>query len=427
MSLAAPLIEVESIGKRFAMRADKHRGYAMRDLLREAVFGGTSTNELRTDEFWAVQDVSFQVGRGDAVGIIGRNGAGKSTLLRMIAGLLQPDAGYVKARGRLQALIALGTGFSPELSGRDNVLNSAAIHGLSRKKIDHLFDEIIDFAELEDFIDSPTGTYSSGMLARLGFAVAVHMDPEVLLIDEILGVGDIGFQNKCQVRMRQLQASGVTLLLVSHNNAAVLQMCSSAIWLNEGRVGAIGPAQKVVDAYVAHMDALDAQRRIRSEARRVDADRVRQKDPVEQTAYGFFMNDATELHDYRCSMCNAHGGACDTFQMHDAVQFDISFDLKAPPTALKVGLVLYHEDGSRMAVITSSEHGLFDTFQGTSVKLTIDIPDLSLRPGNYLAVTPIQEGQSFLWRHVAARFTIEGDRMVSLGRVHLANTMTLAP
>ena len=427
MSLDAPLIEVESIGKRFAMHADKHRGYALRDLLRDAIFGGKKTRELRTDEFWAVQDVSFQVGRGDAIGIIGRNGAGKSTLLRMIAGLLQPDAGHVTTRGRLQALIALGTGFSPELSGRDNVLNSAAIHGLSRKNIDARFDEIVDFAELEDFIDSPTGTYSSGMLARLGFSVAVHMDPEVLLIDEILGVGDIGFQNKCQVRMRQLQASGVTLLLVSHNNAAVLQMCSSAIWLNEGRVGAIGPSQTVVDAYVAHLDSLAAQRRIRSEAKRVQADRVQQKDPVEQTAYGFFMNDAIELQGYRCSMCNDQGTQSDAFKMHDATVFNIAFDLASPPTALKVGLVVYHEDGSRMAVVTSSEHGLFDGFIKTHVEMTITIPDLNLRPGSYLAVTPIQDGQSFLWRNVAARFTIEGDRMVSLGRVHLANTMRLAP
>ena len=416
-----PLIEVKNLGKRFARRADKHRDYALRDLIRDVFRGQRSEPALRKDEFWAVRDVNFRVDSGDAVAVIGRNGAGKSTLLRMIAGLLQPDSGKVHVRGRVQALIALGTGFSKVLSGRENVLNGAVIQGMGRAEIARKFDDIVEFAELEDFIDSPVGTYSSGMRARLGFALAVHLDPEILLIDEILGVGDIAFQNKCQVRMRQMQAKGVTVVLVSHSNTAVVQMCSSAVWLHEGCVKSIGASKDVVEEYVSFLDALDSQKRIRQEEKRVKSGRVRSRSSVEQTVYGFFMNDATELTNYQCSLDGGKGVCNDEFDTHDSMVINIGFTLKHEPANLKVGIIIFHEDGTRIAVMTTSESDDLSSIRGQMLTLQFHIDDLCLRAGNYVLVTPVQDGQSFLWRNEAARFTIRGDREPSLGQIHLAN------
>ena len=418
-----PLIEVADLGKRYAMHANKHRDYAFRDLIRDVFSGRKAIDHLRTDEFWAVRDVSFRVDRGDAVAVIGRNGAGKSTLLKMIAGLLKPDAGRVAIRGRVQALISLGTGFSGGLSGRENILNGAAIQGLTRRQITRRFDDIVEFSELEDFIDSPVGTYSSGMTARLGFALAVHLEPEILLIDEILGVGDIAFQNKCQVRMRQMQADGVTVLLVSHSNTAVVQMCSTAVWLHEGCVHGIGESKQVVEQYVKFLDGLDAQRRIRAEKRRVEKSRVDTASDIEQTPYGFFMNNPNELSDFTCDVTGGKGAARDEFEMHNSIAFRIHFKLAHIPLNLKVGLILFHEDGTRIAVMTTTESAALDGLQRQEIGIRFDIPDLCLRPGNYVVVIPIQDGQSFLWRHEAAKFTVRGDREASLGRVHLQHTV----
>jgi ABC-type polysaccharide/polyol phosphate transport system ATPase subunit len=419
-----PLIEVADLGKRYAMRANKHRGYAFRDLIRDVFSSRKAIDRLREDEFWAVRDVSFRVDRGDAVAVIGRNGAGKSTLLKMIAGLLKPDAGRVAIRGRVQALISLGTGFSQGLSGRENILNGAAIQGLTRREITRRFDDIVEFAELEDFIDSPVGTYSSGMTARLGFSLAVHLEPEILLIDEILGVGDIAFQNKCQVRMRQMQADGVTVLLVSHSNTAVVQMCSTAVWLHEGCVRGLGPAKDVVEQYVEFLDELESQRRIRTASKRVDKKRVRSDSGIEQTPYGFFMSNPAELSKYECRMDGGKGSGLDEFDIHDPVAFRLTFHLAHVPSNLKIGFVIFHEDGTRMVVMTSAEGSSLEGFHQQDVDVRLEVTDLCLRPGNYLLVTPIQDGQSFLWRNIASRFTIRGDRASSLGRVHLRHTLS---
>ncbi|HZD11294.1 MAG TPA: ABC transporter ATP-binding protein, partial [Candidatus Binatia bacterium] len=193
-----------------------------------------------TEHFWALRDVSFTVQRGEMVGVIGVNGAGKSTLLRLIGGVGQPDKGQVQTRGRIGALLDLGAGFHPDLSGRENVLVSGVISGLTRQEVLDRFDAIVDFAELAAFIDSPLRTYSTGMQMRLAFAVAVHIEPEILLIDEVLAVGDIAFQNKCLDRIAQFKRKGSTVLLVSHEASLVKKLCDRAIWLREGRIVAQG-------------------------------------------------------------------------------------------------------------------------------------------------------------------------------------------
>jgi lipopolysaccharide transport system ATP-binding protein len=199
--------------------------------------------------FWALKDISFEINRGEIVGIIGRNGAGKSTLLKILTRITEPTSGEAIIDGRVGALLEVGTGFHPELTGRENIFMNGAILGMKRIEIISKLDEIVAFAEVEEFLDTPVKRYSSGMYVRLAFAVAAHLDPEILLVDEVLAVGDIGFQKKCLGKMNQVAKAGRTVLLVSHNMGAISQLTNSAIWLEDGTVNLMGDTRVVVDAY----------------------------------------------------------------------------------------------------------------------------------------------------------------------------------
>jgi len=203
------------------------------------------------EQFWALRHVSFCIQRGRTVGVVGRNGAGKSTLLRLIAGVGRPDEGRIEVNGQVRALLNLGAGFHPELTGRENLVIHGVIGGLTRRQVADRSDAIIEFAELEDFIDSPLRTYSSGMQMRLAFSIAIHSSPELLLIDEVLAVGDVAFQRKCLDRIAHLKAKGCTIILVTHDVNTVEQLCEQAVWLRAGRVEAYGPSETVVSRYLS--------------------------------------------------------------------------------------------------------------------------------------------------------------------------------
>ena len=200
---------------------------------------------------WALRDVSFHVPQGEAVGIIGRNGAGKSTLLKILSRVTAPTTGVIKAKGRVSSLLEVGTGFHPELTGRENTFLNGAILGMSRGEVRRKFDEIVDFSGVEQFIDTPVKRYSSGMYVRLAFAVAAHLEPEILIVDEVLAVGDTAFQKKCLGKMEDVAHAGRTVLLVSHNMSAIADLCSSAFWLEKGRIVQTGSARAVVGAYLS--------------------------------------------------------------------------------------------------------------------------------------------------------------------------------
>jgi len=211
----------------------------------------SDTNHQSQDNYiWALKDVSFEVKRGEVVGIIGRNGAGKSTLLKILARITDPTEGYAEVRGRVGSLLEVGTGFHPELTGRENIYLSGAVLGMKKKEIDKKFDEIVEFAEIEKFIDTPIKHYSSGMYIRLAFAVAAHLEPEILLVDEILAVGDTAFQRKCLGKMENVAKEGRTVLFVSHNMAAIENLCSKAILLNNGCITNIGDTRSVIQTYL---------------------------------------------------------------------------------------------------------------------------------------------------------------------------------
>ncbi|MFM2431448.1 MAG: hypothetical protein RLZZ511_2661 [Cyanobacteriota bacterium] len=243
-----PVVQVEQLGKRYRrMHSDRPR------TIMEAALAGF--RKLRAAEtFWALQDVSFSVLPGEMVGVLGHNGAGKSTLLQILSGIVRPDTGRVQVTGRMGALLDLGSGFHEDLTGRENVYINAIIGGLTRRETTKRFDQILEFAELEAFIDNPLRTYSAGMQMRLGFAVAIHTNPDVLFIDEFLSVGDLAFQAKCLDRILELKRNGCAIVLISHNPDQVKQLCDRAIWLDQGQIRQIGEPSLIVPQYVSQMN-----------------------------------------------------------------------------------------------------------------------------------------------------------------------------
>src|SRR5437764_3376413 len=235
-----------------------YRRYARRKqfaTLKSALLTGSLIQDLRPEEkFPALQDVSFVVPAGKTYGIIGRNGSGKSTALKLVAGITRPTSGTVSVTGRISALIELGAGFHPEISGRENVFINGIMLGLSKREIQNRFREIVEFAELQEFIDAPVKTYSSGMYMRLGFAVAIHVDPDVLLVDEVLAVGDEGFTHKCLDKFGEVKRRGKTILLVTHSLGLVERFCDEALWLDAGKVRGEGDPKRVVDAYLMDVE-----------------------------------------------------------------------------------------------------------------------------------------------------------------------------
>jgi ABC-type polysaccharide/polyol phosphate transport system ATPase subunit len=243
------VISVEQISKKFCRDLKHSLFYGICDIATDLVGGRRKSDVLRGEEFWALKDVTFQLRRGEALGLVGANGAGKSTLLRIISGLIKPDIGCVRVRGRLAPLIALGAGFNPILTGRENIYANMSILGLSTGEIKKRFDDVIDFAEIWDAIDAPVQTYSSGMAARLGFACAIYTEPEILLIDEVLAVGDIKFRAKCYRRLDELRQKGTSFILVNHNPQAILNVCESAIYLSKGQLLAFGKTVTIIEQY----------------------------------------------------------------------------------------------------------------------------------------------------------------------------------
>ena len=233
-------IEFWKVSKRFQLQ----EGRTLREFM-PALFRGKAWAE----PFYALRDVTFSMDRGETMAIIGRNGCGKSTVLKLIAGVMAPTAGEVRVAGRVSPLIELGACFHPDLTGRENVHLNASLLGMSSREVNERFDEIVDYAELREFIDTPVKRYSSGMYVRLAFAVAVHSDPEVLLVDEVLSVGDAFFQEKCLKRMHDFQTRGTSILVVSHDLDLIADFCERAIWLEHGRVVADGPARTIVRQY----------------------------------------------------------------------------------------------------------------------------------------------------------------------------------
>jgi lipopolysaccharide transport system ATP-binding protein len=243
------ILSVNGVSKKFCRDLKRSLFYGIQDITSEILGLREKSENLRPKEFWALKDVSFQLRRGQALGLVGKNGSGKSTLLRIIAGLIKPDTGTVEVKGQVAPLIALGAGFNPILTGRENIYANMSILGLSKKEIDERFDEVVDFAEIGDAIDAPVQSYSSGMAARLGFACAIHTEPDIILIDEVLAVGDSKFKTKCYRKLHDLRQKQKSFIMVSHSSHAISTVCESAVYLQNGKKILSGDTISVINKY----------------------------------------------------------------------------------------------------------------------------------------------------------------------------------
>jgi ABC-type polysaccharide/polyol phosphate transport system ATPase subunit len=374
-----------------------YRKYARRKqfaTLKSALLKGSLIQDLRPEEtFPALQGVSFNVPAGRTYGIIGRNGSGKSTALKLVAGIAKPTTGTVKVRGRISALIELGAGFHPEISGRENVFINGIMLGLTKRQVTQRFDQIVEFAELQEFIDAPVKTYSSGMYMRLGFAVAIHVDPDVLLVDEVLAVGDESFTHKCLDKFGEFKRRGKTILLVTHSLPLVERFCDEALWLNNGKIRGAGDPKRVVGAYLIDVERTEEKELATTEARaQVDASAERDAVPAaagspgQDTAY--VPEDMTRVVEGRwgsreieitgVTLMGESGEAAHIFQSGERVAIHLNVRSHEPNHDFVFGVGLYSADGiTCYGTNTYLEDYTSEEIHGDGeVVLTIDSLDL---------------------------------------------------
>jgi lipopolysaccharide transport system ATP-binding protein len=348
---------------------------------RPRTFEQTFTRGLRrrkpVGRFWALRDVSFDLTAGEMVGVIGRNGSGKSTLLRLIGGVGRPDEGSVKVNGRIGALLELGAGFHLDLTGRENIFICGLVAGLTRREVEQRFDAIIAFAELEEFIDNPLRTYSSGMQMRLAFSVAVHTEPEILLIDEVLAVGDIAFQNKCLERINQFRANGCAMLFVSHDPTQIRQLCDKALWLRSGQVAAYGDPANVVEQYVAEMTQ-ETKRRTPAEL------------PIARTAFGTELRiNENRLGSLEMEITNVHllnqiGVPITEINSGEALRIEIEYHAPIPIDAPIFSATISDEREDSLFLDTSTAAaGLTLPILCGQGRISLQLERLDLNSGQY--------------------------------------------
>ncbi|HEY5610610.1 MAG TPA: ABC transporter ATP-binding protein [Thermoanaerobaculia bacterium] len=355
----------------------------------------------------ALTNVSFDVSRGEAFGIIGRNGSGKSTLLKLISGILKPTEGTVVVDGRISALIELGAGFHPEISGRENIYINGIMLGLSRKEIDQRFDKIVDFAGIGEFLDQPVKTYSSGMYVRLGFAVAVHVDPDILLIDEVLAVGDEEFSQKCIAKIQEMKYRGVTMLFVTHQLALVQNLCDRALWLDYGQVAALGNPVRVVDAYLQQVSGVRAEPE--PEAEEVVEERPR--DPLEEERWG-----SGELLLSRVAITDLKGRELVALGPSTPVIVEMEVKVRAPQEDFVFGVGIFHADGTCVYGTNTDIEGWVPENLESDARVRFVVTSLDLTAGTYRldAAVHTRSGRAYDYRRGALRFVV-GSRIHDIG------------
>jgi ABC-type polysaccharide/polyol phosphate transport system ATPase subunit len=357
-----PLIELRHVARRFTKKLD--RGRSFQDLFVRLLRRPRSSR----DEFWPLRDLTLTVNQGDCIGVIGPNGSGKSTLLKLITGILPPTRGDVVVRGRVSSLLELGAGFQHDLTGRENVYLNGSIYGLSRAEMTQRIDQIIAYAGLGDFIDTPVKHYSSGMYVRLGFAVAIHTSPDLLLVDEVLAVGDVHFQNRCMESIYRFRHAGGTLLLVSHDLGTIQSLCNRALWIDDGVVAAEGAPADVVMAYKQHMADLE-------EAEKGDAPHQRVGDGQR---WGTLEVEITGVE-----LCSNQGSARTTFNTGDTLTIRLYYSCHQSVERPVFGFGISHQNGVHLFGPNTKFAALqIDRLSGSGA-ITYTIPNLPLLEGQY--------------------------------------------
>jgi lipopolysaccharide transport system ATP-binding protein len=378
MSPAA--IKVENLGKQYRIGGTRAAYRTFRESVTEAaqapfrraakLLRGQAYGAAELDEsIWALKDVCLEVGRGEVVGIIGRNGAGKSTLLKVLSRITEPTEGRAEIHGRVGSLLEVGTGFHHELTGGENIYLNGAILGMKRAEIASKFDDIVEFAEIGKFINTPVKHYSSGMYVRLAFAVAAHLEPEILLVDEVLAVGDAAFQRKCLGKMGDISGEGRTVLLVSHNMTSIVKLCEHAIWLDDGRVRAVDGAQKTVQAYLASG--------LSGTNGRVEFDDAGQDKPISFSS--------VELR-------NGNGEVAADFDVLSPIEVNLAFRCRRRLAGIRLDAVVLRYDGIPVFSTTSQDHGhIPGRFDPGDYRARVLIPGQFLSSGEYYLTVNICE------------------------------------
>lgn len=382
---AQSVVELSDVAVRYRAaqeRIPSFKEYAIRWLRRE----------IRIEEFWALKDISLSVKPGEVLGIIGPNGAGKSTLLKVVARVLRPTLGRVRIHGRVSPLLELGAGFDPELTGRENVFLNSAILGYSRQNIESRFDRIVDFAGLHDFIDAPLRTYSTGMAARLGFAVATDVRPEILIVDEILGVGDAEFQQKSFDRIQSFQAEGTTILLVSHSLNSVQEMCSRVVWLDHGKLMLTGSAEQVVGKYLEMTTANEADRLATADGMQND---------FSESRWG---SQKIEITDVRIT--GSDGQQQSVFHTGQPFTIVITYFANQSVSLPIFGIAMHHHDGTHITGPNTANYGLkLPVVEGRGT-IRYTIPALPLLNGLYhISVAVVNQDDTEVFDFHSQRYT----------------------
>jgi len=394
-----PLVKVENLSKKFCRRLKRSLWYGIRDIGAELVGSKRSNIKLRKEEFWALKDVSFEIKKGELVGLIGSNGAGKTTLLRLLSGLIKPDEGMVTVRGKIQALIALNAGFNPILTARENIYINGAVLGFSKKEMDVLLEDIMEFSEIGEFIDMPVQSFSSGMQVRLGFAVAVNLKPNILIVDEVLAVGDASFRRKARNKMMELLHSGISVLFVSHNMALVSSMTSRCIYLDKGRVVDVGPSDKITSVYL-------------SDSLRKSKASVKEKFVENSLMISAYLRVPDVFVLSAFSLRNDSQEETYEFKTGDNIKIILEMEFKKPVE--KVMLAISIRDQVDDVVISSSKWRLEDHPCENIFKVECEIKENKLREGNYNIgfYASDFEGGGLYKSHSVGSFTILADMSI---------------
>ncbi len=375
MTTAIELVDVSKVYRRYSGRQ-----FAT---LKSALLKRSVLRDLRPNEaFVALKNVSFTVPTGSTVGVIGRNGSGKSTALKLVAGITKPTAGTVRVTGRVSALIELGAGFHPEISGRENVFINGIMLGLSKRQVEERFDDIVNFAELRDFIDAPVKTYSSGMYMRLGFAVAIHVDPDVLLVDEVLAVGDESFTHKCLDKFAELHRRGKTILMVTHSLGLVERLCDQAVWLDGGEKQTEGDPKRVIDAYLTSVERAEQSEMAAATSRAVHgASSSVPTDNMFRATEGRW--GSREIEIVNVELTTAGGPPSFVFHSGDPLMIRLRVRAEHPATDFVFGVSVFNADGvCCFGTNTDIEQMTSDRLEGDA-EVTFAVEHLDLVEGTY--------------------------------------------
>jgi len=399
------VVQATGISKKFCRSLRRAVSYGVIDIGRNTIGLSARSNHLRPGEFWAVDEVSFELRRGEVLGIVGVNGSGKSTILKMLNGLIMPDRGRIEVSGRVSALIEVGAGFHPMLTGRENIYINGAILGMPRREIDRRFDSIVEFSGVADAIDTPLKFYSSGMYVRLGFAVAAHLETDALLVDEVLAVGDAEFRTRCYRKIAELLHDGVAIAFVSHNLIDLQRLCARSIWLNEGQIEDEGDTMKVLGGYAEHVDRITLQRSVFENEHGPQTYR----DGARLTAVRFL---------------DSQGAECDTFCSGNCFRVVLGFETDQPDEALTFTFSFRSGDGAVYSAYCSA-YDNFSLIPGRRTgTIELRIPELSLAPGVYSISVGIWDGDylaAYDWHWDVKTFRITSEKPMP-GRFELPHS-----